>query len=95
MMRRVRIVATAVFERIVYNSVCVDAADPARPVLEVDALLREGDADGPLLLPVASFKAMVGFDVAAATVPTFRAAGRTERHDGVEYLTFPLWQWRE
>jgi hypothetical protein len=92
MMRRVRIVATAVFERIVYHSVCTDPADPAHPVLEVDALLRDGDADGPLLLPVASFKAMVGFDAAAATLLGFRAAGRTERHDGVEYLTFPLWQ---
>jgi hypothetical protein len=91
MMRRVRIVATAVFERIVYNAICTDPGDPARPVLEVDALLREGDADGPLLLPVASFKAMVGFDAAAACVPTFRDAGRTEHHDGVEYLTFPVW----
>jgi hypothetical protein len=92
MMERVRIVATAVFERIVYNSVCTDSADPAHPVLEVDAILREGDADGPLLLPVASYKAMVGFDAAAACLPGFRDAGRTERHDGVEYLTFPLWQ---
>jgi hypothetical protein len=91
MMLAVRIVATAVFERVVYNSVCTDAADPAHPVLEVDAILREGDADGPLLLPLASFKAMVGFDAAAACIPTFRRAGRTERHDGVEYLTFPLW----
>jgi hypothetical protein len=91
-MHRMRIVATAVFERIVYNSVCVDPTDPVHPVLEVDAILREGDADGPLLLPVASYKAMVGFDAAAACLPTFRDAGRTERHDGVEYLTFPLWK---
>ncbi|MDQ1520284.1 MAG: hypothetical protein QOI55_1357 [Actinomycetota bacterium] len=91
-MRSVRIVATAVFERIVYNSVCTDKNDPAHPVLEVDAILRDGDADGPLLLPVAAFKAMVGFDAAAAALPTFRDAGRTERHDGVEYVTFPLWR---
>jgi hypothetical protein len=91
MMRGVRIVATAVFERIVYHAVCTDAADPARPVLQVDALLREGDADGPLLVPVASYKAMIGFDAAAACLPAFRQAGRTEQHDGVEYLTFPLW----
>jgi hypothetical protein len=90
-MAGVRVVATAVFERIVYNAVCLDTADPAHPKLEVDAILREGDDDGPLLLPVASYKAMVGFEVAAACVPTFRAAGRTELHDGVEYLTFPLW----
>jgi hypothetical protein len=92
MMQRVRIVATAVFERLVYNAVCVDASDPAHPVLEVDAILREGDADGPLLLPIASFKAMVGFDAAAACLPSFRRSGRLERHDGVEYLTFPLWR---
>jgi hypothetical protein len=91
-MQRVRIVATAVFERIVYNSVCLDPSDPAHPVLEVDALLRDGDADGPLLLPVASYKAMIGFDAAAACLPEFRRAGRTEHHDGVEYLTFPLWR---
>jgi hypothetical protein len=91
-MHRVRVVATAVFERIVYNAVCTDASDPAHPVLEVDAILRDGDADGPLLLPIATFKAMVGFDAAAACVPTFRAAGRTEMHDGVEYLSFPLWR---
>jgi hypothetical protein len=87
----VRIVATAVFERIVYHSVCTDASDPAHPVLEVDAILRDGDADGPLLVPVASYKAMVGFDAATACLPGFRRAGRTEQHDGVEYLTFPLW----
>ncbi len=93
-MRTVRVVATAVFERIVHNAVCLDTSDPAHPVLEVDAILREGDTDGPLLLPVATFKAMVGFDVAAACIPTFRAAGRTELHDGVEYVTFPMWQRR-
>jgi hypothetical protein len=93
-MHAVRIVATAVFERLVYNAVCTDSTDPAHPVLEVDAILREGDADGPLLVPVATFKAMVGFEVAAACVPTFREAGRTELLDGVEYLTFPLWQRR-
>ena len=90
-MRGVRVVATAVFERVVYNAVCLDTTDPAHPKLEVDAILRDGDDDGPLLLPVATYKAMVGFEVAAACVPTFRAAGRTELHDGVEYVTFPLW----
>jgi hypothetical protein len=88
----VRIVATAVFERVVYQCACTDTADPAHPVLEVDAILRDGDADGPLLLPVASYKAMVGFDAASACMPAFRRAGRTEQHDGVEYLTFPLWR---
>ena len=46
---RMRIRARSVFERIVYHCHCVDPADPGRPTLEVDALLRDGDADGPLL----------------------------------------------
>jgi hypothetical protein len=88
----VRIRALAVFERVVHHSVCIDASDPAHPVLEVDAVLREGDADGPLLVPVADFKHMVGFDAMNALLPQFRRAGRTEAHDGVEYVTFPLWE---
>jgi hypothetical protein len=87
-----RIVATAVFERFVYHCACTDERDPSHPVLEVDALLREGDADGPLLLPVADYKRMIGFDAAEAQLPRFRAAGRTEAHDGVEYLVFPVWR---
>jgi hypothetical protein len=86
-----RIVATAVFERVVFHCACVDERDPAHPVLEVDALLREGDADGPLLLPVAEYKRMIGFDAAEASLPGFRSANRTERRDGVEYLVFPVW----
>jgi hypothetical protein len=87
-----RIVATAVFERVVYHCACLDERDPSHPVLEVDALLREGDADGPLLLPVADYKRMLGFDAAEAHLPRFRAAGRTEMQDGVEYLVFPVWR---
>jgi hypothetical protein len=87
-----RIRALSVFERIVYHCVCIDADDPAHPVLEVDAVLREGDADGPLLVTVADFKRMVGLDVVAAVLPQLRAAGRTVATDGVEYLTFPLWE---
>lgn len=89
-----RIVANSVFERIVYHCTCVDEHDPAHPVLEVDALLREGDADGPLLLAVADYKRMVGFHVAEANLPAFRTAGRTEARDGVEYLVFPVWERR-
>jgi hypothetical protein len=87
----VRILVTAVFERLVYHCTCLDDRDPGHPVLEVDALLRPGDADGPLLLPVADYKRMAGFDAAFANRPGFRAAGRTEARDGVEYLVFPLW----
>lgn len=88
----VRILATSVFERIVYHCACLDPNDPAHPVLEVDAILRDGDADGPLLVAIADVKRMIGFDAVAACLPRYREAGRTERHDGVEYLTFPLWR---
>jgi hypothetical protein len=88
----VRIIVTAVFERLVYHCACVDERDPAHPVLEVDAVLRPGDADGPLLLPVADYKRMVGFETAIANLGAFRAAGRTEARDGVEYLVFPIWE---
>jgi hypothetical protein len=87
-----RIRALSVFERVVYHCVCVDPHDPARPTLEVDALLRAGDTDGPLLVTVADYKRMTGFDAAAACLPGLRDAGRTETHDGVEYLAFPMWQ---
>jgi hypothetical protein len=84
--------ALSVFERIVYHCVCVDPRDPARPVLEVDALLREGDADAPLLVAVADFKRMIGFEATKTALGELRRAGRTETHDGVEYVTFPMWQ---
>jgi hypothetical protein len=81
-----------VFERIVYHCACIDRRDPAHPVLEVDAVLREGDADGPLLVAVADFKRMLGFDAASACITPLRAAGRTEVRDGVEYVTFAMWE---
>ena len=87
---RMRIRALSVFERIVYHCVCIDAHDPARPVLEVDAILRDGDADGPLLVTVADYKQMLGFDVAdGVPARSCARAGRTEVHDGVEYLVVP------
>lgn len=87
-----RLRALSVFERIVYHCACVDPRDPAHPVLEVDAVLREGDADGPLLVAVADFKRIIGFEAANACVGELRRAGRTESHDGVEYVTFALWE---
>jgi len=87
-----RIRALSVFERIVYHCDCVDTSDPGRPTLEVDALLRDGDADGPLLVTVADYKRMVGFAVAAAHLPALRDAGRLTTVDRVEYVTFPLWE---
>jgi hypothetical protein len=87
-----RIVALSVFERIVYHCHCIDPADPGRPTLEVDAILRDGDADGPLLVPIADYKRMAGFVPARAHLPALRDAGRTTVIDQVEYLTFPLWR---
>ena len=87
-----RIRALSVFERIVYHCHCTDPTDPGRPTLEVDALLRDGDADGPLLVTVADYKRMLGFAVAAAHLPALRDAGRLTTVDRVEYLTFPLWE---
>jgi hypothetical protein len=87
-----RIRALSVFERVVYHCVCVDAHDPAHPMLEVDAVLREGDADGPLLVTVADYKRMAGFDAVQAALPELRRSGRTEQRDGVEYLRFPMWE---
>jgi hypothetical protein len=82
----------SVFERVVYHCACIDPADPAHPVLEVDAVLREGDADGPLLVAVADFKRMVGFDAMNAALPELRRARRTETRDGVEYVVFRMWE---
>ena len=87
-----RVRALSVFERIVYHCVCIDARDPAHPVLEVDALLREGDADGPLLVAVADFKRMIGVEATNAALGELRRGGRTESHDGVEYVSFRMWE---
>lgn len=87
-----RILATSLFERIVYHCFLLDASDPTRPVLEVDAVVREGDADGPLLVAIADVKRMIGVRETNAVVPRWRAYGRTEVRDGVEYLTFPMWR---
>ena len=89
---RVRLRALSVFERIVYHCACIDPRDPAHPVLEVDAVLRDGDADGPLLVAVADFKRVLVFDAARACLAPLRRAGRTEVRDGVEYVTFAMWE---
>jgi len=88
----VRLRALSVFERVVYHCACVDPTDPAHPVLEVDAVMRDGDADGPLLVAVADFKRMIGFDATNAVLGELRNAGRTEVRDGVEYVTFRMWE---
>ena len=56
-----RIRALSVFEGIVYHCWPIDRSHPCRPTLEVDAVLREGDADaaaGPLLVAVPDYIAM-------------------------------------
>ena len=88
-----RIRALSVFEGIVYHCVAVDTANPCRPTLEVDALLRPGDADaGPLLVSVADWATMVGPDAAAACLPELERKGRVEDRMGVKHLVFRTWE---
>lgn len=89
-----RIRALSVFEGVVYHCWCVDDGNPCRPTLEVDALLRPGDADaesGPLLLPVADYLAMVSHDVARPCLDELARRGRVVEHLGVAHLSFPTW----
>jgi hypothetical protein len=88
-----RIRALSVFEHVVYHSFAVDPSDPCRPMLEVEALLRDGDADGgPLLLPIAEYTVMAGGpDVVRPCLARFRDDGRIVDHLGVAHLAFPLW----
>ena len=90
-----RIRALSVFEGIVYHCVCVDASTPCRPTLEVDALLRPGDADaeaGPLLLSVAEYGVMVGdVERARRCLAELAGKGRLVDHLGVDHIAFPTW----
>jgi hypothetical protein len=91
-----RIRALSVFEGIIYHCHAVDGHDPARPRLEVEAILREGDADaqaGPLLLSVADYMVMVGDTTKArAALRTLDGRGRIVERMGVRYLSFPTWE---
>lgn len=88
-----RIRATAVFERVVYNCFVSDPTRPELPVLEMDALLRDGDADGPVLLPVPQFMALVGgAEVAEPILRRLSEQGRIVRHQDVAHLSFPTWR---
>ena len=88
-----RIRALSVFEHVVYHSFAVDPSDPCRPTLEVEALLRDGDADGgPLLLPLAEFTVMAGGpDAVRPCMARLREDGRIVDHLGVAHVAFPLW----
>ncbi len=89
-----RIRAIAVFEGVIYNCYVVDPARPDRPILEVDALLRPGDADdGPLLLPVPTFMALVGGPEAADPhLRQLSERGRLVTRQGVAHIAFPTWE---
>jgi hypothetical protein len=90
-----RIRALSVFEGVVYHCWCIDPANPCRPTLEVEALLREGDADatsGPLLLTVADYVAMVGdVDQARRCLSDLGAKGRIVERLGADHISFPTW----
>jgi hypothetical protein len=90
-----RIRALSVFEGIVYHCWPVDRTNPCRPTLEVDAVLREGDADatsGPLLVAVPDYVAMVGDRRRArACLDELAEKGRIVDHLGVAHITFPIW----
>ncbi|MBA2282063.1 MAG: hypothetical protein H0W25_12660 [Acidimicrobiia bacterium] len=85
----------SVFEGVVYHCWCADAAHPERPTLEVEAVLRPGDADadaGPLLLGVADYITMLGgVDKARPALDHLRAKGRITERLGVDHIAFPTW----
>jgi hypothetical protein len=88
----VRIKALSVFEGVIYHCALVDGSNPCQPTLEVEALLREGDADaGPLLLPVAEYAVMVGHEVARTCLGELDRTGRIIDHLGSPHLAFPMW----
>lgn len=90
-----RIRALSVFEGVVYQCWCVDRSNPGRPTLEVDALLRPGDADaesGPLLVSIADYIPMAGgLEVAGVYLDELAGRGRIVEHLGVPHISFPTW----
>lgn len=90
-----RIRALSVFEGVVYHCWPVDRSSPCRPQLEVEAVLRPGDADaeaGPLLLSVADYIVMVGgLAEARPCLEDLAARGRIVQHLGADHIAFPTW----
>ena len=78
-----------------YHCWCLDRSQPCRPTLEVEAVLRPGDADaesGPLLLSVADYLTMADDAIAAShCLDELRAKGRVVDHLGVPHISFPMW----
>lgn len=85
------IVATAIFERTIHNAYCADTSSPLYPRLVVDALTREGDLDGPLLLSVPTFRLMLPDMAEEECLSRLRAQDRIVFVDGVAHVTFPTW----
>ena len=87
-----RIRALSVFEGIIYHAVVVDPERPCRPTLEVDAVLRPGDADGPILLSVPDYVTLVGgVERAAPCLRQLADRGRIADHLGVAHVVFAFW----
>lgn len=87
-----RIRALSVFEGVVYHCALVDAHHPCRPTLEVEAVLREGDAEGPILLSLADYVLMAGgAERVRPCLDQLAARGRIVAHLGVDHLAFPTW----
>ena len=82
----------AVFENIVYSARLLDPARDDRITLVVDAILRDGDADGPLLMPLPEVAVLIGIDNAHRLFPKYRDGGRVVDHMGVAHLSFPFWE---
>ena len=83
------------FEGVVYHCWCADPSHPGRPTLEVEAVLRPGDADaesGPLLLSIADYIPMAGgMEAAAPCLDSLAAKGRIVEHLDVPHITVPTW----
>ena len=87
-----KIRALSVFEGVVYHCYAIDAANPCRPTLEVDARTQDGDLDaGPLLITVADYARMAGVDAAARCLPELKRKGRIVEWMGVAHVSFPTW----
>jgi len=85
--------ALSVFEHVIYHSCLVDGTHPCQPHLEVDAVLRPGDADqGPLLLPMAEYIVLAGGpDRTRGCLDKLRQQHRIVDHLGVAHVSFPFW----
>ncbi|MDH3707760.1 MAG: hypothetical protein OES57_16965 [Acidimicrobiia bacterium] len=88
-----KLLATAVFEGVIYSARLVDGTNPDRLSLMVDAVLRPGDADdGPLLMPVPELAVHLTTPVARRLLPRYERDGRIVDHHGVRHVAFPFWE---